>query len=236
MIVSLFSLIISCITQQNVRITNNISILNRRTTTQTATTSTTSYNSTIIKKVNTTYSYTIPYLKEILSLDLPDPNNLMNSISYNPRMPFRPIGVPSTDQNYFDDDTTKALQSAVKASQNSQIALSAAAKAVVTCTAYGAIDCEELMKTKNQTDVYLKIASNSLQNAKLSANTVVLTSNSNFSFTGPLDRRTYMMKDWAFQIAQAAVNQAEIAAQVTATASAQCEIIVDIKCNRCKNG
>jgi hypothetical protein len=213
--------------------------MNRRTTTETST-STTYYNSLTTRMTNTSYSYDIPYLKEILNLELPDINNIMNTINASPQiMPFRPIGIPidpnDTDQTN-DDGTNDAMQSAFKASQNSQIAISAAAKAVATCTAYGSIDCEQLMKTKNETDVYMKIASNSYHQAKASANTAMLSSSLSFSSFGPLDRRSTMMKDWLSKIAKSAVAQAQIAAQVTATASAQCEIIVDIKCNKCKNG
>ncbi len=230
MLLFYFSLITYIVSQRNVRINNNLSILNRRiTSTSISQTSTvrTTYNTTRTITSNSPYIYTIPFMKELLSLELPDPDAIPSS-----RMPFRPTNRQlDTEQ---DNGTNDAMLSAFKASQNSQIAISAAAKAVVTCTAYGSIDCEELMKTKNQTDVYLKIASNSLQQAKASANTV--TYSSSFSIVGPLDRTNSRMRDWATQVAQIAVNQAQIAAQVTATASAQCEIIVDIKCNKCKNG
>ncbi len=120
-----------------------------------------------------------------------------------------------------------ALVSAYNAIQHSQIAISMAAKAIATCSAYANIDCDILKNSNENTNIYLETASQSYSEAKAYA----LICQEYISKTPSM--REVSIADMANRIANTAVQQAELAVQVTAKASAQCSIIVRIKCNEC---
>jgi hypothetical protein len=134
------------------------------------------------------------------------------------------------------DLANDAMDRASRASANSKKAVQAAASALATCTVQGDVDCEKLKELYGQSTVYIEVASSQTNSAKAEANISMAhakkakknkKNNENFSLVNS------QLADMASSMAQDAVDQAEIAAMVAATASAQCKVMVNIKCNVC---
>ena len=125
------------------------------------------------------------------------------------------------------ENSDKALLAAYNTIQHSQITISMAAKAIATCSAYANIDCEELKSSNKTTNIYLDIASKSYAEAKAHARMC------HEYMSKTLSIREKSISEMANQMAYSAVHQAHLAADVTAKASAQCSVIIKIKCNEC---
>jgi hypothetical protein len=147
------------------------------------------------------------------------------------------------DRNDMSDvaDADDAMDSAIQAVENTNLTVQAAVNAIATCKAEGVVDCEELKRLYNKTQEYINIAANSYQQATSMASKTIKISNKSKRLLKTLTCETEIKKhkpnvklsDLAARMAQNAVSQAKIAATAVAQASAQCSVIVKIRCNEC---
>jgi hypothetical protein len=190
--------------------------------------------------------------RPIMNNTLPSRLNVDDIITpTNPRInttrlqPIDNIGlqVPSLEDvsrtNADFENSAVAMLSAYRAAESSRIAISAAAKAVASCSSYANIDCEEIMRSQNKTEEYIEIAAQSSQQAQVNAQVAKKAVTASRYILGNEPNASgkkvnARFADIADQIANSAAQQAKIAVDVTASAQAQCNLIVHIKCNVCK--
>jgi hypothetical protein len=133
-------------------------------------------------------------------------------------------------------DANDALETAQTATRTSYTAIQAAASALASCQISGEIDCQQLMDRYGQSSMYIDVASTSQQSAQAQATAVVETARRARRYGKKDDTLSLInshLADVACGMAQHAVEYAEISAMVAATASAQCGIMMNIKCNTC---
>jgi hypothetical protein len=165
----------------------------------------------------------------------------INAPASTPPIPLPSINTTPVNASSQDllglEDANDAINSALQTLQNTNIAVQAAVNAIATCSAEGVVDCEQLKKLYNKTQEYINIASTSYQKASNSASNTIKISNKAkgllTSFSLGKNKANAKFSDLAAQIAQNAVSQAKIAASAVAQATAQCSVIVKIRCNEC---
>jgi hypothetical protein len=166
--------------------------------------------------------------------------NLLKTATLLPLLDILPDDISQDDMSDVGD-ANDAMDNAYQTIQNSNLAVQAAVNAIATCNAEGEIDCEQLMKMYNKTQEYINIASNSYQQATSNASKTINISNKTkkalkvvlIHADNKKNKANAKLSDWAARIAQNAVSQAQIAATAVAKASAQCSVIVKIRCNEC---
>jgi hypothetical protein len=157
-----------------------------------------------------------------------------------PALPIRdtsPINVNNLDISGLED-ANDAINGALLTLQSTNLAVQAAVSAIATCKAEGVVDCQQLKTMYNKTQEYIDVAANSFQQANASASNTIKISNKakgllNAAEVNAKTKANAKFSDLAAQIAQNAVAQAKVAATAVAQAAAQCNILVQIRCNEC---